>query len=73
MANVNEINPSIDASVQIFDKFYAYEQSIPAPEYDAVYSYLRSVFSTKAQAENFTATLFRIANATSTPAMTLLQ
>ena len=74
MANtVNAINPTIDRTVQIFDKFYDYSQAISGPEYDAVYSYLRSVFNTKAQADNFTTTLFRIANTTGQPVMTLLQ
>jgi len=70
---VNAINPRIDRTVQIFDKFYDYSQAISGPEYDAVYSYLRSVFNTTAQAENFTTTLFRIANTTGQPAITLLQ
>lgn len=70
---VNAINPTIDRTVQIFDKFYDYSQAISGPEYDAVYSYLRSVFTTEAQAQNFTTTLFRIANTTNQPAMSLLQ
>ena len=70
---VNAINPTIDRTVQIFDKFYNYSQAISGPEYDTVYSYLRSVFGTTAQAQNFTTTLFRIANTTGQSAMTLLQ
>jgi pyruvate/2-oxoacid:ferredoxin oxidoreductase alpha subunit len=73
MATVNALNPSIDRTVQIFDRFYSYQQSVSAVEYDVVYSYFRSVFSTKQQAGNFTVTLFRIANLSNTPVMTLLQ
>ena len=73
MATINARNPSTDLTVQIFDRFYEFKQSVPSQEYDAVYSYLRSVFNTKQQAGNFTTTLFRIANATGIPAMNLLQ
>jgi hypothetical protein len=73
MATVNNANPNVDASVQIFDKFYQYNASIPADEYDAVYSYLKSVFGTNQQAKNFTSTFFRIVQYSGIPAMTLLQ
>lgn len=73
MSTVNAINPAIDQTVQIFDRFYGYQQSVPAQEYDAAYSYLRSVFSTDQQAGNFTSTLFRMAGASGIPAMELLQ
>jgi len=73
MGTVNAINPSIDRTVQIFDRFYNYRQSVNAIEYDVVYSYFQSVFDTKAQAGNFTVTLFRISNLSNIPVMTLLQ
>lgn len=73
MTTVNARNPRTDLTVQIFDKFYDYKESVPAQEYDAVYSYLRSVFNTQQQAANFAATIFRIASASSIPVMDLLQ
>ena len=73
MTTVNARNPSTDLTVQIFDKFYSYNQYVPAQEYDAVNSYFQSVFTTKAQAANFTSTMFRIAAASNIPVMELLQ
>ena len=73
MPTVNARNPSIDQTVEIFDRFYQFRQSVPVQEYDAVYSYFRSVFNTAQQAGNFTSTLFRIAQSSGIPPMTLLQ
>ena len=73
MSTVNAINPKTDTTVKIFDRFYKFDQSVPSQEYDAVRSYLRSVFNTAEQANNFTTTLFRIASATNIPPMTLLK
>ena len=73
MGTVNYSNPKVDATVRVFDQFYAFEQQVPAQEYDAVYSYFRSVFGTEEAAGNFTVTLFRVANESATPVMTLLQ
>lgn len=72
MSTVNAPNYHIDATVRVFDGFYAYEDAIPANEYDAVYSYLRSVYTTDQAARNFTTTVFRIAANSGIPAMTLL-
>jgi len=73
MANINSINTNIDLTVQIFDNFYNYQQSVAAQEYDAVHSYLLSVFGTATQANNFTTTMFRISSASGIPVMNLLQ
>jgi hypothetical protein len=70
---VNADNPNIDQTVKIFDRFYKYEANIPVMEYDAINSYLSSVFGTKQQADNFTATFFRIVDSSQIPAMDLLQ
>lgn len=70
---VNYANPKTDATVKVFDEFYAYDADVPAQEYDAVYSYFRSVFATKEAAGNFTVTLFRISQQSDIPVMTLLQ
>lgn len=73
MPTINSRNPSNDLTVEIFDRFYSYKQFVPAQEYDAVHSYLQSVFTTKSQAANFTSTMFRIAAASNIPVMELLQ
>ncbi len=73
MGSVNSYNPSIDQTVQIFDRFYEYTDSVPAQEYDAVYSYLRSQFGTAEAAGNFTVSVFRIAEQSRIPVMDLLQ
>ena len=73
MASVNVPNNSTDLTVQIFDRFYGYQQRVPVDEYDAVNSYFQSVFKTKESAGNQTVSLFRISQATNIPVMTLLQ
>jgi hypothetical protein len=73
MTTINAINPKIDQTVQIYDKFYDYSANIPAMEYDIVLSFFRSVMTTELAAENFTTSLFRVAEESDTPALTLLQ
>jgi hypothetical protein len=73
MSTINEVNPKIDQTVQIFDQFYNYSANVPAMEYDIVLSYFRSVFTTTLAAENFTTALFRVAEESDTSALTLLQ
>jgi hypothetical protein len=73
MSTINEVNPKIDQTVQIFDQFYEYSANVPAMEYDIVLSYFRSVFTTTLAAENFTTALFRVAEESDTPVLTLLQ
>jgi hypothetical protein len=71
--SVNNPNSNNDLTVRIFDGFYSYEQFVSAEEYDVVYSYLKSVFTTDAAAGNFAVALFRIADETRTPVLTILQ
>ena len=73
MGSVNAINTKTDLTVQIFDRFYGYQQQVPADQYDAVNSYFQSVFGTKEAAGNFTVSVFRISQQTSIPVMNLLQ
>ena len=73
MASVNAINTKTDLTVQIFDKFYGYEQHVPVDAYDAVLSYFRSVFRSAEAAGNFTVSLFRISQQSGIPVMSLLQ
>jgi len=72
MASVNEINPKLDLTVRVFDEFYEFSIEVPANEYDTVNSYFESVFRSRTAAKNFTTTLFRIADQTKTPVLTLL-
>jgi hypothetical protein len=73
MATVNAINTKTDLTVQIFDRFYGYQQQVPVDEYDAVLSYFKSVFGTPQAAGNFTVSVFRISSQTGIPIMSLLQ
>jgi hypothetical protein len=73
MSSINYTNYNIDQTVRVFDAFYDYDVNIPVGDYDVVYSYFKSVMSTKQAAENFTVSLFRVAQDTNIPAMTLLQ
>jgi hypothetical protein len=70
---VNYANPKIDGTVKIFDEFYNFSEFVPQLQYDAVYSYFRSVFGTSEAAGNFTTSVFRISAASDIPVMTLLQ
>ena len=72
MATVNVPNRTVDRTVQIFDRFYNYRGGVSAQEFDSVYSYLRSVFNTTSQANNFTTTMFRISDLSGIPIMDLL-
>jgi len=73
MSTINYTNPNLDLTVRVFDRFYAYEANIPAAEYDVVHSYFLSVMTTRQAAGNFTVSLFRVAEETGIPALTLLQ
>lgn len=73
MGSVNYSNPAVDQTVKIFDRFYSYELDVPQLEYDAVYTFFRSIYGTATAAGNFTVSLFRISQQSSIPVMTLLQ
>jgi hypothetical protein len=73
MASVNAINTKTDLTVQIFDRFYGYEQQVPVEAYDAVLSYFKSVFKSTEAAGNFTVSLFRVSQQSGIPVMNLLQ
>lgn len=70
--SVNEINYNLDQTVRIFDQFYQFEQSVPAAEYDVVYSYFLSVMSNATVAGNFAGSMFQVAKETKIPPLTLL-
>ena len=73
MASINYTNYNIDQTVRVFDSFYEYDVDVPAAEYDVVNSYFKSVMGTKQAADNFTVSLFRVAENTGVPALTLLK
>ena len=70
--SVNAPNSNNDLTVRIFDGFYSYEQFVSAEEYDVVFSYMKSVFTTDLAAGNFTVALFRIADTTGVSVLTIL-
>ena len=72
MSTVNYTNPNKDLTVRLFDQFYSYDVDVPANEYDVVFSYFSSVMTTRQAAGNFTMSLFRVAQNTGIPALTLL-
>lgn len=72
MPTINAINPRIDQTVRIYDQFYNYDENVPSQEYDAVLSYFKSVFNTVEQAENFTVSVFRVAQESGVDALTIL-
>ena len=71
--SVNAYNAKVDQTVQIFDRFYGYQQQVPVDQWDAVLSYFKLVFNSEEAARNFAMQLFRISHATNIPVMTLLQ
>jgi pyruvate/2-oxoacid:ferredoxin oxidoreductase alpha subunit len=73
MGTINALNPKIDRTVRVFDNFYNFEVNVPSNEYDIVFSYFKSVFTTAQAAGNFTMTLFRIAENTRTSVLILLK
>jgi hypothetical protein len=72
MSTVNEVNPRLGQTVRVFDSFYAFDVGVPAAEYDVVFSYFQKQMTTKRAAGNFTVSLFRVAQETGIPALTLL-
>lgn len=72
MSSVNTTNYNIDLTVRVFDDFYGFNVDIPVNEYDAVFSYFASIYTTKEAAANFTTAIFRIAAEQNIPAITLV-
>jgi len=72
MGTVNAINPAVDLTVRVFDDFYDFAIEVDANTWDTVNSYMLSVFRTVDAAENFSTTLFRIADETNVPVLDLL-
>ena len=64
MAQIIDTRTSTDQTVRIFDSFYAFNSIVNANEYDIVHSYFIAKCATAKIADNFTASLFRIAQET---------
>jgi len=73
MSTVNDPNYNIDLTVRVFDDFYGFEQVVNGSEWDIVYSYFKSIYTTTIAAENFATALFRVSNQQSIPVLTLLE
>ena len=73
MTTVNTTNFNIDQTVRVYDQFYSFDVNVPADEYDIVYSFFLREMTTPRAAGNFTVSLFRVAEETQIPALTLLQ
>jgi len=71
--SVNNANLNLDQTVRVFDQFYNYDVNVPAAEYDVVNSYFLKTMKNKQAAGNFTVSLFRVAEETGVPPLTLLQ
>lgn len=72
MSTVNATNPKIDLTVRIFDEFYNFAIDVNPTEYDIVNSFFKSICATAEIAGRFTVTVFRIAQKTQTPVLTVL-
>ena len=73
MSTVNYANPNTDLTVRVFDSFYDYAVDVPVNEYDIVHSYFLTQMTSRIAAGNFTISLFRVAQNTGIPALTLLK
>lgn len=70
--SVNYVNTNIDLTVRIFDEFYSYDVNVPSAEYDIVYSFFKQTMTDSRVAGNMTVSLFRVADYTNIPVLTLL-
>jgi|688.fasta_scaffold187062_3 hypothetical protein len=70
--SVNTAQTQLDKTVRIFDRFYNFELSVPANEYDVLYSFFFRLSGNKDSAQNFAYAVFRIADQQGIPAIVLL-
>ena len=73
MSTINTTNFNIDQTARVYDEFYNFDINVPADEYDIVYSFFLKEMTTPRAAGNFTVSLFRVAEETQIPVLTLLQ
>ena len=72
-SSINVPNQNIDLTVRVFDSFYEFGIEVDANTYDVVNSYFESVCADKQIARSFTVSLFRIAEQTKVPVLSLLE
>ena len=72
MSTLNYADPKVDTTVKVFDRFYTFEIEVPVDQYDAVLSYFNRVFKDKLAAQNFTVSLFQVADYSKRPVMDIL-
>lgn len=60
--SVNNTNYNIDTTVRLFNQFYDTDMVVSSADYDVVMGYLKRICSSKAIAENFAVSIFKIAN-----------
>ena len=70
--SVNVPNSKLNTTIRVFDNFYGFEVQVDANEYDVVNSYFKSIFENNRIAQNFTVSLFRVADGTDVSVLTLL-
>tara|TARA_R110000782_G_scaffold50724_3_gene109775 strand:+ start:1831 stop:2193 length:363 start_codon:yes stop_codon:yes gene_type:complete len=73
MSSVNTTNFNVDLTVRVFDDFYGFKITVPVNEYDSVFGYFSSIYTTKTAALNFTTAIFRIATQQGIPAISLVE
>jgi len=72
MALIDGAKTQLDNTARVFDKFYEFDATVNANEYDIIFSYFFSVSNNRDVAGNFTAMIFRIAGITGINSLELL-
>ena len=72
MPTVIDNRNSLEQTIRVFDSFYSVDLQVGATQYDIVHGYFKSVCETRLIADNFTVTLFRIAQQTGIDVLILL-
>lgn len=62
MALIDQSRLQLDKSVRMIDKFYNFDITVGAAEYDIVHSYFYNISKNTDVADNFTVMVFRIAS-----------
>lgn len=73
MAKIVDLSKDMDRTIRIFDQFYSFNTIVNADEYDVVRSFFIAQCETKNIADNFTASIFRIAQMTGISALVLIE
>lgn len=71
-SSINVVNTSVDLTVRVFDNFNPLNIDVPVNEWDQVISFFNKVFGTGDSATAFATNMFRVANESDIPVLTLL-